>query len=121
MYVNAKSESKPAAFEFVKHLCSADYTDSRIGDAFVTNFGQPVRQSLLAKHTTKRPHFAALGDAFKKELVDVIPKLPEGVGVLELVGAEVTAFLLGEKTADDALAAMETNVTDLMTDGGYYQ
>ena len=51
----------------------------------------------------------------------MIPKIPEGVGVLELVGAEVTAFLVGDKSADDALAAMERNVTDLMTDGGYYQ
>lgn len=120
MYVNARSESKQAAFEFIKHLCSANYTDTRIGEAFVTNFGQPVRQSLLSEYTTIRPHFGALGTAFTKELVDVIPKMPEGVGLLEIVGAEVTAFLVGEKSAEAALADAEANMRDLLTDGGYY-
>lgn len=121
MYVNARSESKQAAFEFLKHLCSGDYTDRRIGQAFVDNFGQPVRQSLLKEYTSKRPYFAGLQKTFSQNLVDVIPKIPEGVAVLEQIGNEVSAYLVEGKSADAALAAMDTNVTDVMTEAGYYK
>ena len=78
MYVNAKSNNKDAAFEFVKHLCSADYTDSRIGEAFVTNFGQPVRLSLLEEYTPVASAFPCAWNGVPKGTRRRDPENPRG-------------------------------------------
>jgi len=121
MYVNAYSDNKQAAFEFIKHLASGDYTDTRIGKALAENFGQPVRLPLLEKYANIRPHFVGLKKSFELPQIPVIPLLPEGITIHEVVGNEVSAYLAGEKKMDDALKAMDDNVTQVMTDGGYYK
>lgn len=120
MYVNAFSDNKQAAFEFVKHLTSGDYTDTRIGKALAVEFGQPVRLPLLEKYADIRPHFVGLKKSFELPQIPVIPLLPEGITLHEVIGNEVSAYLAGEKSMDDALKAMDDNVFQVMTDGGYY-
>ena len=121
MYINSASNNKDAAFEFLKHLNSGDYVDSRIGEAYVKNFGQPTRLPLLQKYEDMRPHFAALRKSFQLPLLPVVPFIPEGVTMLEAVGNETSAVLAAEKKIDAALAAMNASVTKIMADGGYYK
>ena len=56
-FVSAHSENKAAAWEWIKHLNSGDYVDSRISDAYVDSAGQPARISMLSKYAEIRPHF----------------------------------------------------------------
>ena len=59
-YVNSFGDDQRAAFEWVKHMSSGDYVDTRIGEDFVNAAGQPARTSLLNKYADKQPYFDAL-------------------------------------------------------------
>jgi len=118
-YVNVWGKDKEAGFEFVKHLNSGDYTDSRIGRDYVMNTGQPARVSLLAKYEDIRPYFYGLQKSFPLGTPG-FPWIPEAFTVADLVGNEVVAVIAGEKGMDEALKAMDDGNTQIMTDSGYY-
>jgi maltose-binding protein MalE len=118
-YVNTSGEDQAAAFEWIKHVNSADYTDTRIGEAFCTNTGQPTRLSLLDKYATHQPYFSGLKKSFAKGTPG-LPWIPENFACFDLVGNEATAVVVGEKNQDEALKAMDEGVTQIMSDGGYY-
>ncbi len=118
-YVNTSGTDKEAAFEWVKHLNAGDYTDTRIGEAFATNTGQPARLSLLDKYTSHQPYFAGLKKSFAKGTPGFV-WVPETFTLADAVGNEVTAAIVGEKSPDDALKAADAACTQIMSDGGYY-
>jgi len=118
-YVNTSGEDQAAAFEWIKHVNSADYTDTRIGEAFCTNTGQPTRLSLLDKYASHQPYFSGLKKSFAKGTPG-LPWIPENFACFDLVGNEATAVVVGEKNRDEALKAMDEGVTQIMSDGGYY-
>ncbi|HIC62493.1 MAG TPA: extracellular solute-binding protein, partial [Marine Group III euryarchaeote] len=74
-YVSAYSKNKEAAWEWIKHLNSGDYTDSRISDAYIEHTGQPARISMLNKYENIRPHFAGLKASFPVA-VSFVPLIP---------------------------------------------
>ena len=118
-YVNTSGNDKQAAFEWVKHLNAGDYTDTRIGEAYATNTGQPARISLLDKFAWHQPYFAGLKKSFAKGTPG-FPWVPETFTLADLVGNEVTAAIVGEKNPDDALKAADAGSQQVMADGGYY-
>ena len=77
-YVSAYSENKEVAWEWIKHLNSGDYTDSRISDAYIEHTGQPARISMLNKYENIRPHFAGLKKSFPVA-VPFVPLIPEAL------------------------------------------
>ena len=118
-YVNVWGSDKNAAFEFVKHLNSGDYTDRRIGEAYVRNAGQPARISLLTKYQDEQPYFSGLKKSFPHGTPG-FPWVPEAITLADLVGNEVVAVINGEKSVDDALEAMDDGNRQVMQDSGYY-
>ena len=118
-YVNVWGSDKAAAFEFVKHLNSGDYTDSRIGEAYVRNAGQPARISLLTKYENEQPYFSGLKKSFPHGTPG-FPWVPEAITLADLVGNEVVAVINGEKGVDEALKAMDDGNRQVMQDSGYY-
>ena len=118
-YVSAYSENKEVAWEWIKHLNSGDYTDSRISDAYIEHTGQPARISMLNKYENIRPHFAGLKKSFPVA-VPFVPLIPEAFTLSDIIGNEVTAVITEEKSIDDALKAMDKGVEGVMMDSGYY-
>ena len=118
-YVSAYSKNKQAAWEWIKHLNSGDYTDSRISDAYIEHTGQPARISMLNKYENIRPHFAGLKQSFPTA-VSFVPLIPEAFTLSDIIGNEVTSVITGEKSIDDALKAIEKGVEGVMMDSGYY-
>ncbi|MQG02157.1 MAG: extracellular solute-binding protein, partial [SAR202 cluster bacterium] len=118
-YVSAYSENKEAAWEWIKHLNSGDYTDSRISDAYIEHTGQPARISMLNKYENIRPHFAGLKQSFPTA-VSFVPLIPEAFTLSDIIGNEVTSVITGEKSIDDALKAIDKGVEGVMMDSGYY-
>ncbi|MBM3516405.1 MAG: extracellular solute-binding protein [Alphaproteobacteria bacterium] len=117
--VSTYSKNKAAAWEWIKHLNSADYVDSRISEAYVQSAGQPSRISLLTKYETLRPHFIGLKKSFPVA-VSFVPLIPEAFTLSDILGNETTAVITGEKSIEDALKAMEKGVEGVMMDSGYY-
>jgi ABC-type glycerol-3-phosphate transport system substrate-binding protein len=76
--VSACSGNKQAAWEWIKHLNSADYVDSRISSAYIDSAGQPARISLLTKFEKLRPHFVGLKRSFPVT-VSFVPLIPEAL------------------------------------------
>ena len=118
-YVNTSGNDKPAAFEWVKHLNAGDYTDTRIGEAYATNTGQPARISLLDKFSSHQPYFAGLVKSFTVGTPG-FPWVPETFTLADLLGNEVTAAIVGEKKPNEALKAADESNRQVMEDGGYY-
>ena len=118
-FVSAHSSTKEAAWEWIKHLNSGDYVDSRISDAYVESAGQPARISMLNKYENIRPHFAGLRKSFPVA-VSFVPLIPEAFTLSDIIGNETVAVITGEKSIDDALKAMEKGVEGVMMDSGYY-
>ena len=118
-YVSAYSKNKEAAWEWIKHLNSGDYTDSRISDAYIEHTGQPARISMLNKYENIRPHFAGLKASFPVA-VSFVPLIPEAFTLSDIIGNEVTSVITGEKSIDDALKAIDKGVEGVMMDSGYY-
>ena len=118
-YVNTWGKDQNAAFEFVKHLNSGDYTDSRIGEAYVKAAGQPARISLLTKYESEQPYFGGLKKSFPHGTAG-FPWVPEAITLADLAGNEVVAVINGEKSVDDALAAIDKSNRQVMQDSGYY-
>lgn len=117
--VSTWSENKQAAWEWIKHLNSGDYVDSRISQAYVDNAGQPARISLLTKFEDLRPHFVGLKKSFPVA-VSFVPLIPEAFTLSDILGNEASAVIVGEKSIEDALKAMEKDVEGIMMDSGYY-
>lgn len=118
-FVSAHSSNKEAAWEWIKHLNSGDFVDSRIGEAYVNSAGQPARISLLTKFEDIRPHFAGLKKTFPFT-VSFVPLIPEAFTLSDIIGNEVSAVITDEKSIDDALKDMNKGVERVMMDSGYY-
>ena len=118
-FVSAHSSNKEAAWQWIKHLNSGDYVDSRISDAYVDSAGQPARISMLTKYENIRPHFTGLKKSFPVA-VSFVPLIPEAFTLSDILGNETTAVITGEKSIEDALKAMEKGVEGVMMDSGYY-
>ena len=117
--VSTYSNNKQAAWEWIKQLNSADYVDSRISQAYIDSAGQPARISLLTKFEDLRPHFVGLKKSFPVA-VSFVPLIPEAFTLSDILGNEASAVIVGEKSIEDALKAMEKDVEGIMMDSGYY-
>ncbi|MBM3516404.1 MAG: extracellular solute-binding protein [Alphaproteobacteria bacterium] len=118
-YVNAFAKDQDAAFEFIKHMNSGDYTDSRIGLDYVMNTGQPARSSLLRKYADVNPYFIALADSIVV-CTPAFPWIPEAFTVAEALGNDVVAVIAGEKDMETALKDIDAAQRQIMAESGYY-
>lgn len=118
-YVNSFGKDQRAAFEYVKHLNSGDYVDSRIGRDYVRNAGQPARTSLLKAYATEQPYFGALAESIPI-CVPGFVWVPEAFTLAISLGNEVAAVTAGEKDVDTALKDIDAGQRQIMADGGYY-
>ncbi len=119
LIIPAFSKHKDAAWEWVKFCNSGDLQDPAFGELFVNSTGQPARLSLLKKYSNVRPYYSALMDTLPVAVRYMA--IPETPALYELVGTEVSAVVTGAKTTDQALKAMQSQVTRLMTKSGYYK
>ena len=117
-YINVHGTDKQAAFEFIKHLNSGDYTDPAIGETYVKNAGQPTRTSLLNGHADIQPYFKALAASLAVS-VPGFPWIPEAFTLADQLGNEVTAAVTGEKSPEAALKAIDEGQHRILQEAGY--
>ena len=113
------SHNKDAAWEWIKFCCSGDKQDPAIGKAWVENAGQPARLSLLKEYTPIRPYFAGMMESLP--VAHRFLPIPESDTLYETVGTQVAAVIIGQKTPDEALKDMQSQVQRIMKKGGYYR
>ena len=118
-YVNSFGKDQRAAFEYVKHLNSADYVDTRIGRDYVTAAGQPARTSLLLNYAKEQPYFKALAESIPI-CVPGFVWVPEAFTLADTLGNDVAAVMAGEKDIDTALKDIDAGQRQIMEDSGYY-
>ena len=118
-YVNTHGDDQPAAYEWVKHLNSGDYVDSRIGSDFVAASGQPARTSLLRKYADKQPYFSALAESIPICTPGFV-WVPPTFTLADALGNEVAAVVAGEKDMESALKDADEAQRQIMADSGYY-
>ena len=118
-YVNSFGDDQRAAFEWVKHMSSGDYVDTRIGEDFVNAAGQPARTSLLNKYAEKQPYF----DALARSIPICTPGfvwVPPTFTLADTLGNDVAAVIAGEKGMEEALVDIDEAQRQIMADNGYY-
>ena len=113
------SHNKDAAWEWIKFCCSGNKQDPAIGKAWVENTGQPARASLLKEYSNIRPYFTGMMDSFPVA-IRFLP-IPESDTLYEVVGTQVSAAIIGQKTPAEALKDMQAQAAKIMTKGGYYK
>jgi sorbitol/mannitol transport system substrate-binding protein len=119
-YINVHGTDLKAAWEFIKHLNSGDYTDPAIGEAYCENAGQPARTSLLKKYNSIHHYFGALGQSVALSIPS-FPRIPEAITLGDQMGNEVVAAITGEKSPDAALADIDKGQRHILEQAGYYK
>jgi sorbitol/mannitol transport system substrate-binding protein len=118
-YVNNFGNDQKAAFEYVKHLNSAEYVDTRIGHDYVAAAGQPARTSLLRAYADEKPYYSALADSIPI-CTPGFPWVPEAFTLADTLGNDVAAVIAGEKDMEKALKDIDAAQRQIMQDSGYY-
>lgn len=113
------SHHKEAAWEWMKFMVSSDTQYPGFDKLFVESTGQPARLSILERYSDVRPYYKALQDSLPYAVAFFA--IPEAPAIYETIGTQVTDVGTGAKSPNDALKAMQADVTRIMTRGGYYK
>ncbi|MBM3518256.1 MAG: extracellular solute-binding protein [Alphaproteobacteria bacterium] len=115
-FIPTWAKNKDAAFDWMKFLNSPA---EDVISAIVTAGGQPSRSSALNAWRDRKPFFEGLLKAFPVAVVNA-PVIPEAYAIMGATGEEVADACNGQKSIEDAMAAMQKRVTRIMEDSGYY-
>ena len=109
--INADSPNKEAAWAFIKWITSPD-----IQREWVLNNGAPIRRSTLEDPdlNARFPWFSTLLTSFEKGDGDYRPRIPEYSVIQDALGVWVNAYLVGEVSAEEALARAQAQVEDAL-------
>ena len=109
--INADStpEEQECAWQFVKWLTSPE-----IQKEWLINDGAPIRRSTMTDPdvVAAYPWMPLLLDSFEKGDGDYRPRIPQYSIIENALGTHVNAFLVGQETAEEALAAAQQQVED---------
>jgi len=109
--INADStpEEQECAWQFIKWLTSPE-----IQKEWLTNDGAPIRRSTMTdpEIVAQYPWMPLLLDSFEKGDGDYRPRIPQYSLIQDALGTHVNAFLVGQETAEEALAAAQQQVED---------
>ena len=112
--VSSYSKLKGEAAEYVRWFNSKKVQSELI----VANGGQPCRNSAWDANADAQPWFKAQADNLKVAVVR--PQIPEWGQVDTAIGTQMSRALSGEVTTKQALDQAQTDVDQIMKDGGYY-
>lgn len=109
--INADStpEEQECAWQFIKWLTSPE-----IQKEWLRNDGAPIRRSTMTdpEIVAEYPWMPILLESFEKGDGDYRPRIPQYSIIQDALGTHVNAFLVGEETAEEALAAAQQQVED---------
>lgn len=109
--INADStpEEQECAWQFIKWLTSPE-----IQKEWLRNDGAPIRRSTMTdpEIVAEYPWMPLLLDSFEKGDGDYRPRIPQYSLIQDALGTHVNAFLVGQETAEEALAAAQQQVED---------
>ena len=109
--INADStpEEQECAWQFIKWLTSPE-----IQKEWLRNDGAPIRRSTMTdpEIVAEYPWMPLLLESFEKGDGDYRPRIPQYSIIQDALGTHVNAFLVGQETAEEALAAAQQQVED---------
>jgi multiple sugar transport system substrate-binding protein len=109
--INADStpEEQECAWQFIKWLTSPE-----IQMEWLRNDGAPIRRSTMTdpEIVAEYPWMPILLESFEKGDGDYRPRIPQYSIIQDALGTHVNAFLVGQETAEEALAAAQQQVED---------
>lgn len=109
--INADStpEEQECAWQFIKWLTSPE-----IQKEWLRNDGAPIRRSTMTdpEIVAEYPWMPILLESFEKGDGDYRPRIPQYSIIQDALGTHVNAFLVGQETAEEALAAAQKQVED---------
>ncbi|MHB9091312.1 MAG: extracellular solute-binding protein, partial [Chloroflexota bacterium] len=118
------SKNKEAAWAFMKFMVSPDVVKTpsgeeiQFGKAWVENFGQPSRNSLLQKYASVQSYFPALGDSLK--VAHRYWPIAENGALMEAVGTHFASFLVGDIKDTQFMDNVERDCNDILKKAGYF-
>jgi multiple sugar transport system substrate-binding protein len=109
--INADStpEEQECAWQFIKWL-----TSEEIQKEWLRNDGAPIRRSTMTdpEIVAEFPWMPLMLTSFEKGDGDYRPRIPQYSMIEDALGTHVNAFLVGQETAEDALAAAQQQIED---------
>jgi multiple sugar transport system substrate-binding protein len=109
--INADStpQEQECAWQFIKWLTSPE-----IQKEWLRNDGAPIRRSTMTdpEIVAKYPWMPLLLESFEQGDGDYRPRIPQYSIIQDALGTHVNAFLVGQETAEEALAAAQKQVED---------
>ncbi len=116
--ISKDSKNKDAAWAFIQWVTSKSVQKKALATG-----GNPVRHSTYTSEETKKilPWYVPLYDFYLKYTnPDERARIPEWAEISEIMGLYGNKAWLDEMTPEEALAAMEKDMTKVMETGGYY-
>ena len=115
------SRNQEAAFEYLKWATSPE-----LANRLYKSGGSIVRVSEFesAANRELRPWLDDLFPVVSQSIMHTAkhrPSLPESFAIEEQLALAWISFVSGDQSAEDALAAANSNIDNLMRDAGYYQ
>ena len=109
--INADSPNQEAAWAFIKWI-----TSPAVQRKWVLHNGAPIRRSTLIDPdlNARFPWFPVLLDSFEKGDGNYRPRIPEYSIIQDALGVWVNAYLVGEVSAEEALARAQAQVEDAL-------
>lgn len=109
--INADStpQEQECAWQFIKWLTSPE-----IQKEWLRNDGAPIRRSTMTdpEIVAEYPWMPILLESFEQGDGDYRPRIPQYSIIQDALGTHVNAFLVGQETAEEALAAAQKQVED---------
>lgn len=116
--ISADSKNKEAAWIFIQWITSKSVQMKALADG-----GNPVRHSTF-RNAELQEHMPWYGPMYDFQLHYANPdervRIPEWAGISQIIGLYGNQAWLDVKTPEAAMEAMEKDMTELMTEGGYY-
>ncbi len=109
--INADSKNAEAAWEFIKWLSTPE-----IQKEWIRHDGAPIRRSSLEdpKLNNEYPWFPILLESFENGDGNYRPRIPQYSIIQDALGVTVNAYLVGEMSAQEALAQAQARVEAAM-------
>ncbi len=106
---DSKPEEQECAWQFIKWLSSPE-----VQKEWLQNDGAPIRRSTMTDPdiVKKYPWMPLLLASFEKGDGDYRPRIPQYTIIEDALGTHVNAFLVGQETAEDALAAAQKQIEE---------
>lgn len=110
------SPNKEEAFNFIKFLCNPEMCK----ESLIRFTNSLVRKSMINDDELLAKFSWIPGDIKALETAREIPKIPEAWPIYEVIGEETIKALQGMITSAEALKNIDSRVTTMLSEAGYY-